>query len=338
MDPVTHAALGIVTAETILGERAPARAALAGLLAGVMPDFDLIATLMAGPLERFTIHRGITHSILFALIMGPLLGYLFSRKGGGGNKPGPAAWSVLCVAAIMSHIIIDCFTTYGTMIFLPFSDYRVAFSSISIVDLFFTVPLLIAAACFLLIRKNKRLGAVILYSGLAFSAVYLAGTTMVKRHVAAVFERELNRQGMAHTRIFTSPTLLTGLLWVGTAEGDTDYYTANYSLLDAGDTINFNRIKKNHELIGAIRTEKPVRKLIWFTDGLYSIEAAEGHLVLNDLRYGTYRLGGRTARPLNSFIITTGDHLQITSRHRHSFDRTALLALLKRMSGEKYGI
>lgn len=338
MDPVTHAALGIAAAETILGKKAPGRAALAGLLAGIMPDFDLFPAMMSGPLERLSIHRGFTHSIIFALIMAPILGYLFSRRSGDTSKPGPGSWSFLIFAAIMSHIIIDCFTTYGTMVFFPFSHYRVAFSTISIVDLIFTIPLIVAISGFLLTRKNIRLGRAILFAGMTVSAVYLTGMILVKQHVETVFENELNRQGAAHTRIFTTPTILAGFLWVGTAEGDRVYYTASHSIFDRGTSINFSTVKKNHDLIEYIKEEEPIKKLIWFTDGLYSIEPGEGSLVLNDLRYGTFFSVTGKGRPLNSFIISTGKPIRITTRHRHPINRDVLAALLRRMSGEKYRI
>ena len=53
----------------------------------------------------------------------------------------------------LTHILLDCFTTYGTQVFAPFSDVRVAWGTISVVDPIYTLPFLI---CLLVAARHER--------------------------------------------------------------------------------------------------------------------------------------------------------------------------------------
>ena len=49
-------------------------------------------------------------------------------------------WLLTC-AMVLLHIWLDVVTTYGTMIFLPFSHERVRLNGVFIIDLLLTLPL-----------------------------------------------------------------------------------------------------------------------------------------------------------------------------------------------------
>ena len=61
-----------------------------------------------------------------------------------------AGWFVFLVWS--THVLIDVFTGYGTQIYEPFSDRRVAWSNLFIIDFFFTLPMLVGLS----VRKKKR--------------------------------------------------------------------------------------------------------------------------------------------------------------------------------------
>ena len=61
-----------------------------------------------------------------------------------GRWPLPLVW-LFFGGLILLHIWLDCITTYGTMIFLPFSAERVRLNGVFIIDLLLTLPLLAAA-------------------------------------------------------------------------------------------------------------------------------------------------------------------------------------------------
>lgn len=49
-------------------------------------------------------------------------------------------WIIMFLWVLITHPILDCFTTYGTQILLPFSNQRVAFNNIAVADPLYTVP------------------------------------------------------------------------------------------------------------------------------------------------------------------------------------------------------
>lgn len=160
MDPLTHAASGAVAMLAIQKRPVTLLAAPLAALVCASPDIDL--AFIHSPMEFLLLHRGITHSfafmpffaVLLALICWPLW-----------RKSTPGAWKfhqvwLFCCAMILLHVWLDVCTTYGTMVFLPFSHYRVRLNSIYIIDLAITVPLL-WAVCFWRHKRRLILAALI---------------------------------------------------------------------------------------------------------------------------------------------------------------------------------
>jgi inner membrane protein len=101
------------------------RLLLAGVIASVLPDADVIGLKLGVSYGHVMGHRGFSHSITFALIIG-LFGMLFSRKL---NANRSAAFSLLFLSAL-SHGVLDALTAggLGVAFFSPFSDERFFFS------------------------------------------------------------------------------------------------------------------------------------------------------------------------------------------------------------------
>lgn len=78
-----------------------------------LPDIDVVwSLLLTGNL--FTLHRGFTHSLLFACI--PLFLYVFIRRQ-------ELLWGFY---GALSHIFLDLFDTGGVPLFWPISQQRIA--------------------------------------------------------------------------------------------------------------------------------------------------------------------------------------------------------------------
>jgi inner membrane protein len=66
-----------------------------------------------------------------------------------------------------THGIIDSFTTYGTQLFWPFTNQRLAWNTISVIDPLFTLPVIFL--CFLtFIKKNK----IFIFYAIAWMIIY----------------------------------------------------------------------------------------------------------------------------------------------------------------------
>lgn len=75
MDNLTHSLVGLVAAKAGLEKLSPGATALC-VLAANLPDADIV-TLIGGRWTYLHHHRGITHSILGAIVLGLTLPLIF---------------------------------------------------------------------------------------------------------------------------------------------------------------------------------------------------------------------------------------------------------------------
>lgn len=142
MDPVTHAASGAVAYFALKNRPATLWGPLIAALACASPDIDLC--FIRTPLEFLQLHRGITHSFAGSIGLGLAIAILSWPLW---RAATPERWHfgkvwLFGIAMVWLHMWLDVVTTYGTMIFLPFSHYRVRLNAIFIIDLCITLPLL----------------------------------------------------------------------------------------------------------------------------------------------------------------------------------------------------
>lgn len=90
----------------------------------LVPDLDVIAFRFGIPYEAPFGHRGATHSLAFAMILGPLVALAWKRPG----HPLRATMAI-CVAVLASHGLLDMLTDggEGVALFWPFSNERMFF-------------------------------------------------------------------------------------------------------------------------------------------------------------------------------------------------------------------
>lgn len=202
-------------------------------------------------------------------------------------------WSWLMFWAIFTHPLLDCCTTYGTQVFQPFSDYRVGFNNISVVDPLYTLPFLICVLMVTRLARNSPRRRLVNYIGVGISSAYLLFSFYNKSRIDNAFEASLQKEEIAYHRYMTTPTLLNNILWQGVAEGDTAYYYGLYSLWDDDPYIEeFRVIPKNHDLLKGHMEDRSVQILRWFSNDYYSIvPLSNGRLQFNDLRFGLIKRG-----------------------------------------------
>ncbi|MBN2159972.1 MAG: metal-dependent hydrolase [Spirochaetes bacterium] len=332
MDPVTHIAVGAVIGEAVLGRKEGGLAMLVGALAGALPDIDIIPSLFMGPIGKIECHRGLTHSIIFAVLAALAGGLLIGRLAGRGwGKNRFAGWALLLLLALFSHCILDCMTAYGTRIFLPFSDYPVALGNISFIDPLVALPLIFPILYILATGGRGAYKKAVLVSGICLSSLYLMLTGINKVYVNSLFEQSLIRQNYTHSRLFTTPALLTNLLWTGIAEGRDAYYAGYYSIFDRGREIVFETIQKNHTTLGKYSDDDSIKKLVVFSRKFYTVRNVGGSLYFNDLRYGGVPDGNGSNGSVISYLIRDKNGRAEVERQHIIMDHEYLLALMRRM-------
>ncbi|MDX1666033.1 MAG: metal-dependent hydrolase, partial [Saprospiraceae bacterium] len=198
----------------------------------------------------------------------PLLAFLrekLRRRDSKAERVGWQSWAWLFFWVIFTHPLLDACTTYGTQLFQPFSDWRVAVNTISVVDPLYTLPFLICVIAASIASRQKRWRSIVNYIGIGISSAYLLFTFYNKIRVDRIFEQSLDQQQISYKRFSSSPTILNNLLWQAVAESDTAFHIGFYSILDSVPRVqSFTSVPKNHHLLEGHEEDRSVRILTWF--------------------------------------------------------------------------
>ncbi|MEZ4703448.1 MAG: metal-dependent hydrolase [Rhodothermales bacterium] len=285
MDSLTQLALGAAIGEATLGKREGNKAILWGAIIGTVPDLDIMLYPFIDEVQELAVHRGLSHSIFFAVGFSLLLGRLLVSVYGG-KRTSWLAWAWMSFLALLTHALLDSFTHYGTQLFQPFSNYPVAFNTISIIDPLYTVPLLVGVVGALFLKRRDPRRQWLNRAGLLLSTAYLALTVVNKAHVTSRFSEALDQQYGGFERLTTNPSLFNNLLWTGIAERADTLLVGTYSLLDDAGPIRFEALPKRTGLIAPYLGDTPVQRLLWFSRGYFTVDSlAGGQLAFRDVRF-----------------------------------------------------
>ena len=197
-------------------------------------------------------------------------------------------WVALFFGGFLTHILLDCFTTYGTQIFAPFSNMRVAWGTISVADPLYTVPFLICLLIAARFARADRRRAVWNGVGIGLSSAYLLLTVVHYNRVSRTFTDALAKQDIAYKRFFITPTIFNNVLWNGVVDAGEVYLLAQHSFYDEVP-VTFTPVAKGFDLLHNIDTDPTLATLRWFSAGyLNAVRRDDGQLQVNDLRFGTF--------------------------------------------------
>src|SRR5690554_6225530 len=182
-----------------------------------------------GEVEYVNFHRGFSHSLIFGFLMGPLLGWLLSKSPWSQGQSFKL-WSQLFLWTIFTHPLLDIFTSYGTQIFLPFSDVRVELNTIFIIDPAYTLPMLIALILIMFYRRDAMRRKKIIYTGMIVSHAYLLFTVLNKfLLVDPALREEIERQNLKVEMVETIPAPFQNFLWQGIIKTPNGYYAGYFN-------------------------------------------------------------------------------------------------------------
>lgn len=161
MDTITHGIVGSLLAKGYFSERNGRVATFAATVGAMFPDADVVQEIFStDPLAVVRYHRGITHSWIgmpfFSVVLAWLTRWIARRFGV--ESP---SWSVLSIiygVAIASHIGLDGMTSFGTRMWDPISQNRVAWDFLFIVDFSFTAIALAPQIAAWVYHKPGRTG------------------------------------------------------------------------------------------------------------------------------------------------------------------------------------
>jgi inner membrane protein len=285
MDTFTHGLLGAAASQVIFAKRLPRAAGLIGLVAAMTPDLDLLVGSGADPVSSLLYHRQFTHSLVFIPVGGLLTALLFLWM-----KPFRGVWPAVIGAALIgyaTHAPLDVLTSYGTLLFWPFSMQRMAWDVMPIVEPIFTVTLLAGVVWTLMVQRVRpsqlALGVALAYLGFA----------VWQHHRAAEVQQQLvtaRGQVIEHSRVMPAPGSL--VLWRSVYISTGRIYVDGIRVpwwqgprLKAGGSVRLATFADvPPQMAGRGGTRRVFHVFAWFADDL--IAAIDGEAsVIGDMRY-----------------------------------------------------
>lgn len=282
MDSFTQVLLGIATAELCAGKKLQRKTFLYGAILGTLPDLDVVIGQFMNPVDGVAIHRGMSHSVLFFLLLSPFLGWLITKIERYKINFGLATKMVFW--CLLTHVLLDLFTSWGTQIFWPLPD-RIALKTIFVIDPLYTIPLLI---CLILAWRKKddffsRKKYVLM--GIYLSSFYLLLTCSLKLYALQQFDKALKIQNIAYDDLIVKPTAFNCILWNANVATKDVYFLGDYSVLDT-QPVSFKKYPKNNQLTQQLAGNSDFEKLKVISEGWFIVTKNENQFYFNDLRFG----------------------------------------------------
>ena len=228
MDTVTTGLAGTLIAQAGFRQRMGLVATVALTVSAVAGDADGLARL-GDTAFYISHHRGITHSFIGGAIMALLLAAIFYRF-----STYKHYWRLagLCYLGILVHIVTDLLTSYGTRIFLPFSDQRIAWDTLFIIDVFVSGIIILGI---LLSYVFKSHSIRIARAALVLVAGYVLLAAASHQIALARLSGRVEREGVHATKLAAFPMPFGPFRWSGVVATEDATYHTLFSLLDGQD-------------------------------------------------------------------------------------------------------
>ena len=282
MDPLSQGAVGAAFAQSSANKKNIFKIGVIGFLAGLAPDLDILIKSSTDPILFLEYHRQFTHSLFFipfgslivALMLFPFVKSSMSIK--------TVYYSSLLGYA--THGLLDACTSYGTQLFWPFSNERVTWNNISIVDPLFTIPVVILVV--IAIKTKKKIFS---FFSIGWIIFYLSlGFIQYERALLAAVELAQVR-GHSPERLTLKPSFGNLILWKSIYQHKETFYVdairaAQSSTWCTGESIRvFDYQYHLPNLEKESQQKKDIERFRWFSQDYLGYDKERN--IVTDVRY-----------------------------------------------------
>ena len=282
MDPLSQGTVGAAFAQSAANKNNIFKIGFIGFLAGLTPDLDVLIQSSTDPILSLEYHRQFTHSLFFipfgslivALLIFPLVKRSMSLK-------------TVYFASLLgyaTHGLLDACTSYGTQLFWPFSNERVSWNNISIVDPLFTIPILIFLV--IAIKTKKKTFS---FFGIGWIIFYLTlGYVQYERALSAAIELATMR-GHNAERLTLKPSFGNLILWKSIYQHKETFYVdairiAQSSTWCLGESIRaFDYQYHLPDLDEESQQKNDIERFRWFSQDYLGYDKEKN--IITDVRY-----------------------------------------------------
>ena len=285
---------------------------IVGFLAGMFPDIDIFFRSNHDPLLFLEFHRQFTHSLIF-IPLGSLIftlifyGLFFKLIPFGFLK----TW-LFATMGYATHGLLDACTSYGTQLLWPFSNERISWNNISIIDPLFTIPVLILLVLSLIKRKSFwskiALGWALIYLIIGF----------IQNHRAEQVAKEIFTERNHRPEIISvKPSFGNLILWKIIYQHNDYFYIDAVNIGPKQEIFKGQKIKKFNKsdltYINELRDiqKKDIDRFLWFSQDFVAVNPQNEYELL-DIRYSNLpnEIGGLWGIHLSP---NTEEHVNFTS-------------------------
>lgn len=286
------AAIGCLMAANKIGNKA----LVFGGICALLPSLDWFLSLFFSTTTALYIFGGITHSIIFCLLLSPIIGWLLNKYVA--RNMTVVQWTIFVFCSMMSHCAFEVLKIHGVGILEPFVHKRLALSILPDIEYFSCIPLLLAFILSYCLHdlRHKRL---ISWFGLFLFVVFAFFTFLNKLSNQAEFEHELDEQRVRYSRVEVFPVQGSLFLWNCIAQ-DRDGFWMCYKSNLSNNNFEYSLALRNDYYLFELEENPQVKRLTAYTRYFYIIEPdySESAVYLHDLRYA--KKGLRTSTPFSS--------------------------------------
>jgi inner membrane protein len=287
LDPLTQGALAAALPQSISNKKSLGIIGVIGFLSGLAPDLDILIKSKNDPILFLEFHRQFTHSLIFipfgGLICALVLYFIISKRFKISFKE---TW-IYSTLGYATHGLLDACTSYGTLLLWPFSQTRIAWNNISIIDPLFTIPLLILIVT--AAKKQKKIFAIIA----VFWAIFYLSLGVYQKNAAIKVSTEIAKdRGHDAIRISVKPSIGNLLLWKSIYETQDKFYVDairlgwNPKIFNGASIDKMNTQSSFPWLMVKSQQAIDVERFKRFSDGYIAINPKNKNQIL-DIRYST---------------------------------------------------
>lgn len=289
MDPLSQASFGASLSQSFAHDKKKQFSAMViGALAGMTPDLDILIRSDVDPMLFLEFHRQFTHSLIFIPIGALICALIFYSVMQSRLFSSTLSFKQVYLFSFLgyaTHGLLDACTSYGTQLLWPFSNTRYAWNTVSIIDPFFTLPILILCV-FAVAKRNARYAQ----GAFVYAVIFLAAGLIQKHRAQEALYDLVAQRGHSVERMQVKPSFANRHLWKTIYEYNGRYYVDAVKLVFDVEYFDGSSIPKLDMqrdfpwLPAQSQQARDIERFRWFSDGFIAVSPNDPNLVI-DMRY-----------------------------------------------------
>src|SRR5690606_23294105 len=199
-------------------------------------------------------------------------------------------WLFLFFFGIITHPLLDVFTSYGTGLLWP-SPQRLAIDSVFVIDPLYTIPFLLTLIIALCLKRSNKFRSIINWIGIIYSSLYLLLSVLIQHSIKKEVDDYFAQSHIQVQRSSVSAMPATTFYWMILGEDQENFYITYKSIFGKYKPADLEVIPKNQQVLDSLKwlkgQEHYADLLKFMSKEWYTLEQTETGYNFYNLRFGT---------------------------------------------------